>query len=116
MLAHAEPEPMNEVLELREHLAWAEAMAERAEARALQFEAENHELASKLAARDERISKLEAELVLRDQRIAALEAQLAKLTKMIFGKKSEKMPPANKEIAKQNGDKADPEKTKQKRK
>ena len=102
MLVYAEPEPTNEVLEVREHLAWAEA-------RALQFETENQVLRA-------RVATLEAELVLRDQRIAALEAQVAKLTKMIFGKKSEKMPPTNKEIAKQNGDKADPEKTKQRRK
>ena len=49
-------------------------------------------------------------------RVAELEALVAKLTKMIFGKKSEKMPRPKQEIEKQDGIKADKEEAKRKRK
>jgi transposase len=49
-------------------------------------------------------------------RVAELEALVAKLTKMIFGKKSEKMPRPKQEIEKQDGLETDPEEAKAKRK
>ena len=52
----------------------------------------------------------------RDARIAVLEATIAQLTQRIFGKKSEKLSRPHKDIAKQNGDKPDPEKAKELRK
>lgn len=88
MLAYAEPEPTNEVLALRR---------------------ENAELRSKVA-------ELEAKLAERDARIVALEATVAKLSKILFGKKSEKMPRAKQEIDKQDGVQTDKEAAKKKRK
>lgn len=61
-------------------------------------------------------AELRSKLAERDERIAALEATVAKLSKMLFGKKSEKMPRAKQEINKQDGVQTDKEATKKKRK
>lgn len=85
--------------------------------------AENIRLRQRIAEKNREIDRLKSLLVERDDekirlqiRIAELEATKAKLQKIIFGKKSEKMPRPNAEIAKQDGLKTDPEKTKKKRK
>lgn len=70
---------------------------------------ENAELRSKVAKRD-------ATITLQAERIAALEITVAKLSKMLFGKKSEKMPLTKQEIKKQDGVQTDQEAAKKKRK
>lgn len=71
---------------------------------------------AQVAQRDTVIAERDAKIAALEARIIELEATIAKLSKMVFGKKSEKMPHPKTEIAKQDGQKADPEKTKQKRK
>lgn len=61
-------------------------------------------------------AELRSKLAERDERIAALEATVAKLSKMLFGKKSEKMPRAKQEIDKQDGVQTDKEAAQKKRK
>jgi hypothetical protein len=65
--------------------------------------------ASALAERD-------AIIAAQAQRIQELEFIVAKLNKIVFGKKSEKMPRAKQEIDKQDGVQTDKEEAKKKRK
>ena len=60
-------------------------------------------------------AELRRQLAERDAQIVELKAQIEKLNKMVFGKKSEKMPRPQKEIEKQDRIPADPKVTQEKR-
>ncbi len=65
---------------------------------------------------DAAIAERDAIIARQAERIQALETTVAKLSKMLFGKKSEKMPRTKQEIEKQDGVQTDKEEAKKKRK